>query len=124
MALQQDPRNGIYYDWDQGASFKTEQDQNLRKIGSILNVSAIDFTATPPGSPSDGDTHIVAATGATGDFVGQENNIAIWFNDDSQWRFFTPTTGLTAFITTGTFANQLVAYNGTSWSTNGFTFTF
>lgn len=124
MPRQLDPRNNIVYDWPQGDStYKDDMDANLRHLGSMLNVSVTNILATPPGSPNNGDSYIVGAS-ATGAWVGQENNIAIWFNDDTQWRFFTPTTGLTSFVTTGTFANQLIAFNGTNWSTNGFTFTF
>lgn len=124
MALQQDPRNEIYYDWDQGeGGWKANMDANLRYLGSMLNLAAIDFENNPPASPSNGDTYIVGTAG-TGDWSGQDNDIAIWFNDDTLWRFFTPTTGMTCFITTGSSANQLRAFNGTSWSTNGFTFTF
>ena len=96
---------------------------NIRYIGSTLNVAAIDFENDPPGSPSDGDTYIVDSV-PTGVWVGQSDDIAIWFNTDAVWRFFTPIAGVTAFITTGTRINELVAFNGTSWSTNGFLYTF
>lgn len=123
MAVQQEPRNGISYNWDQGESgWKTLMDSNLRTLGSLLNVSVQNILSTPPGSPTNGDSYIIGV--GTGLWAGENNNIAIWFNDDTVWRFFTPTTGVTAFVTTGSFANQLIAYNGTSWSTNGFTFTF
>lgn len=123
MAVQQEPRNGISYNWDQGESgWKTLMDSNLRTLGSLLNLSVIDIINDPPGSPTDGDAYIVLV--GTGLWNGEDDNIAIWFDDDSVWRLFTPTTGITSFVTTGTFANQLIAYNGTNWSTNGFTFTF
>lgn len=124
MAAQQEPRNGVYYGWDQGDStWKTNMDGNLRYIGSTLNVSASDLANDPPGSPANGDTIIVDSV-PTGDFVGHEDDIAIWFDDDSQWRFFTPVAGLTCLYTGGTLVDQLRAYNGTGWSTNGFAFTF
>ena len=92
MPLQQDPRNAISYDWPQGnAGWKQGMDDNLRYIGSMLNVSAIDIQNTPPGSPTNGDTYIVAT--GTGDWNGEDTNIAIWFNDDTTWRFFTPIAG-------------------------------
>jgi hypothetical protein len=53
-----------------------------------------DLTA-PPGSPSDGDTYLVAAS-ATGDWAGQDYNIA--FCVDGGWRFYAPFEGLSAFI--------------------------
>lgn len=44
----------------------------------------------PPGSPAEGDRHLVIAT-ATGAFAGMENNIAIYWGAD--WVFYTPPEG-------------------------------
>lgn len=126
MAIQTDPRNGITYNWDQGDStYKDAMDANLRKIGSILNITIINTFSTPPVSPSNGDAYIVG-TAPTGDWENEEKNIAIWFANDETpaWRFFDATAGMTAFVTSGTQANQLIAFNGTAWSANGFAFTF
>lgn len=124
MALEQDPRNGINYNWDLGASFKTEMDENFRKLGSIINPSVINFPInSPPPSPTNGDAYIVGAA-PTGVFIGHTNDIAIWFGEEDTpaWLFFPPTTGQTCVVQTGTHANELIMYNGTSWLTNGFTF--
>lgn len=52
-------------------------------------------TTSPPGSPSDGDTYVVAAS-ATGDWSGQDDNVAIWDASESPaaWNFVTPTDGM------------------------------
>jgi hypothetical protein len=54
-----------------------------------------DTLTAPPGSPSDGDMHIVAAT-ATGDWAGQETKLAIYYNGG--WSFVTPTGGMMMFV--------------------------
>ena len=41
-------------------------------------------TATPPGSPAEGDTYYVPA-GATGAWTGQDGNLTYWYN--GTWRF-------------------------------------
>lgn len=48
-------------------------------------------TTTPPGSPTDGDAYVVAAS-ATGAWSGQDDAIAIWDADESPpaWNFVTP----------------------------------
>lgn len=66
--------------------------------------------ATPPGSPSEGDRYIVAAT-ATGDWVGEENSIA-WF-DGSSWVFDTPTEGFLLWVSD---EDKHYKFDGTSWS--------
>lgn len=52
----------------------------------------IDFLATPPGSPADGDRYIVVATG-TGDWAGKETQIATWDDANSVWTFLVPNIG-------------------------------
>lgn len=51
-------------------------------------------TTTPPGSPSEGDTHLVP-TGATGDWAGQTNSIAHFLN--GTWLFYPPKNGYVVF---------------------------
>lgn len=50
-------------------SYRREDEDFLTPVKSILN--------TPPGAPSDGDRYIVGCS-PTGDWVGQEGNIAEW----------------------------------------------
>lgn len=53
--------------------------------------SVFTISTTPPGSPSSGDRYLIASTGATGAWTGQEKKIAEW--DGATWNFTTPTTG-------------------------------
>lgn len=62
--------------------------------------SALTFAASPPGSPTVGDVHIVD-TAATGGFSGHDDEIA--FYTRRGWRFASPEIGLTLLVdSTGT----------------------
>lgn len=67
--------------------------------------------STPPGSPADGDLYIVAGTG-TGDWAGQDGDLAAYHSGDSEWRFLTPTEGMTFWVSDD---NDLIVYDGSSW---------
>lgn len=51
--------------------------------------------STPPGSPGDGDCYIVGQ-GASADWAGEENKIAIFLGTD--WYFVTPKPGYFAYV--------------------------
>lgn len=128
MTVYQDPRNGVYYNWTSGdAGYGTNVNNNLLNIGLFSHISVIDMTTTaPPGSPSEGDSYVVA-TGGSGYWNGEDGNIAIWARPVTggtsvpEWIFLVPKAGWTVLdISTG----GLLAHNGTIWSTNSFTFTF
>lgn len=51
--------------------------------------------ATPPGSPAEGDAHLVIAT-ATGAWAGYEGYIAVYMN--SAWVFVTPYIGMLVLV--------------------------
>ena len=70
--------------------------------------------STPPASPSDQDTYIVAA-GATGAWAGQSNNIAIWSSFYRIWFFIIPRTGWFVYITS---TSYLVVWNGAAWTSS------
>jgi hypothetical protein len=67
------------------------------------------FVNTPPGSPADGDLYLTGAA-PTGAWSGYAYKIAYCI--DGGWRFFTPFTGLRAFVA-GT--NAFLLYVGGSW---------
>jgi len=77
-------------------------------IGFWPNVLDKDLTA-PPGSPSLGDTYIVA-TGATGLWAAQDDKIAVW---DSSWKFYAQAEGWTAWVSD---EDAYYTYNS-GWST-------
>lgn len=62
-------------------------------LANVINIT----TTAPPGSPTEGDAYIIAAT-ATGDWTGKENQIAIWHN--LAWRYIVPAVGLSIWDTT------------------------
>lgn len=63
----------------------------------VVQLSALSATtATPPASPTDGDTYVVA-TGGTGDWAGQDGNIAIY--DKTLWAFTPPADGWLCYVT-------------------------
>ncbi len=77
----------------------------------------IDMTLTaPPGSPSADDMYVVAPT-ATGDWSGQEDDIARFFDDTvtNGWEFYTPFTGMQIKDLN---TNLNYEWTGTLWAVN------
>lgn len=61
----------------------------LLVIDALLQSAVIDMDLTaPPGSPSDGDLHIVGGS-ATGAWDGQDNNLARYVAEGDFWQFYT-----------------------------------
>ncbi len=67
-------------------------------------------TATPPGSPTEGQAWIVAPS-ATGIWVGQDNNIAHYYG--SVWNYYTPQQGWRFYNKADTLVWQ---YDGLNWA--------
>ncbi len=114
MAEIQDPRTGIWYDFDLGyTTWKTKMDANLKLLGLMQQFAVIDRDLTaPPGGESDGDSYIVGPS-ATGLWAGQEDDIAIWIDADSAWTFLTPKEGWICFIEDEAVLSE---YTGTLWT--------
>lgn len=88
--------------------------QTFRRLDVLVNLTVFNRTVTaPPGGPSDGDRYIVAGT-ATGDFTGQENNVAMFLGSD--WIFFTPSEGWRAYDQG---ADEFILFDGSDWVVNG-----
>ena len=84
-------------------------------IGTLGNLAVIDRDlATPPGSPSDGDTYIVATSG-TGDWSGEDGNIAYYDGTHSAWQFATPAEGWRCYVQD---ENVWLFHNGSAWTTD------
>lgn len=74
---------------------ETTHNEALRIVDVLANALIIDRDlSTPPGSPSNGDLYIVAATG-TGDWAGQDGNLAFYYDG---WTFITPFEGFNAWV--------------------------
>ena len=70
-------------------------------------VSAIE---TAPATSVKGDRSLVAAADATGDFLGQENNIA--WHDGTAWKFDTPEEGWVVYNEAD---STLYVFDGMAW---------
>lgn len=85
----------------------------LQLLDLLVQSSVINTTTTaPPGSPSEGDAYVIAAT-ATGDWAGRENDIAAYQN--GAWVYLSPNEGWTVFDKSGNLA--YIYYSG-SWNSS------
>ena len=113
MPAKTEPMSGLSYGWDFGESgWNTDMDANLLSIGRFayhLSIKDRDL-ATPPGSPTAGDTYIVAAA-PTEAWAGQAGKVAVW--SGSSWAFGTPRVGWVAYIED---EEVLSAYKAAGWS--------
>lgn len=86
----------------------------LRLLDAMVQLAVLDRTRTvPPGSPGDGDRHIVAA-GATGLWAGWDLNIAYWV--DGAWTRLVPRSGWMAWIAAEA---AFVGWDGSAWQALG-----
>lgn len=82
----------------------------IRALDAIVQLGVEDRDlATPPASPAEGASYIVAA-GAGAAWIGHEGNIAAF--QDGAWEFYTPQEGWTAWVGD---EDILVAWTGTTW---------
>lgn len=79
------------------------------RIDAVMNNGAISrVTATPPGSPADGDLYIVGPS-PTGDWSGHADALTYF---DQIWRFITPLEGMTLWVND---EDTLYIYSGSVW---------
>jgi hypothetical protein len=92
------------------ASAEAAINQALNVLDASINLVVINATTTaPPGSESNGDRYIVAAT-ATGAFAGHENDIAVYIDG---YVFLTPAVGWSAYDQS---TGVELLWNGTAWA--------
>ena len=117
MAAVTGPRNGMQHSWALGEpGWNTGMDANMKfadNFGMHLSVKDRDLAA-PPGSPSNGDTYIIAAA-ATGAWAGKATGtLTMWSTQDAAWRFATPRMGMFCYIED---EQKISVYKtGTGWS--------
>lgn len=71
---------------------------SLRKLDTLVGASVASITNTPPGSPTDGERHIVD-TSPTGAWSGHADAIAYWVAGSfNEWRFSAPSAGWLAYV--------------------------
>jgi len=86
----------------------------LNVIDALLQTAVIDMSLTaPPGSPSDGDLYIVAS-GATGAWAGQDNNLARYVAEGDFWQFYEA--GTQVHIVLNLDDGGLYAWTGSTWA--------
>lgn len=85
----------------------------LNVIDALLQTAVIDMDQTaPPGSPADGDLHIVAA-GGTGAWAGQDNNLARYVEEGGFWQFYVAGTQVHLILNKD--GGGLYAWSGSAW---------
>lgn len=103
MAAVTLPNNSVKTGYPNGAAtWGADMNRNLRLLDALANMRVIDKDlAAPPGSPSSGQTYIVAAS-PTGAWAGQAGNLAIWQAGDdiavAGWFFVPPRSGWRAYV--------------------------
>ena len=82
----------------------------LRGMDALVQISAISFAATPPVSPSNGDTYIISddgESGPQGEWAGKLNQIAVYSTQITEhgnntltpgWEYYIPNPGWIAFV--------------------------
>lgn len=82
----------------------------LRILDGLVQLSVLDRDLTaPPGSPADGDRHIVAS-GGTGDWTGWDLNVALF--TDGTWLRLPPRAGWRAWVEN---EGLLLVCDGAGW---------
>jgi hypothetical protein len=82
----------------------------IRVLDAILQIGVADRDlTTPPSSPAEGASYIVA-TGGTGAWLGKDLSIAAW--QDGAWAFYPPREGWLAWVAD---EDLLLAWDGTVW---------
>lgn len=117
MAAKTEPRSGLNYGWNFGETgWNVGMDSNLTRLGRFgFHLSALSRAlATPPASPADGATYIVAAD-PTDAWAGHAGKVAVWVpgTPAGAWVFATPRLGWVAYVED---EEVLTAYKAAGWS--------
>ena len=92
------------------AAKEIAHNEALRVIDALMSGKAITLTTTtPPGTPTEGDVHIVAAS-STGAWSGQDEKIAHFYAN--AWYFYTAKTGMTLWCDE---VGDWIVFNGSAW---------
>jgi hypothetical protein len=124
MSIVNGPKIGTMVSAANGDTYGDGERHQFRSWQALVQANVKNTTlATPPGSPSNGDTYIVAAA-PTGAWTGQAGNIAYWAVDAQDgpsitpniatgaWEFYTPLAG---WIVYDQNSGANYQFNGTSW---------
>jgi hypothetical protein len=121
MSVNLGPKIPIMVSGASGDTYLTQGNALLRALQPLLETNVIDLSLnTPPATPNNGDTYIVAA-GGTGDWTGHDTEIAYWSTDNStalggEWEFYTPAKG---WIIGNQLDGAAYIFDGATWVTIG-----
>lgn len=118
MALANGPNTGLVVDGDIGELHYLELMRKWRAEDLLLQCVVISRLSTPPGSPVDGDSYIVAAS-PTGAWVGHATHLARWSTKIAAWEFIVPKEGWEAHVVAET--TKLSFISGAWVKTTGLT---
>lgn len=80
----------------------------LNHIDGLLQAAVLGTEDAPPGSPADGDQYIVGA--GSGDWVGQDDNVARYVAEGTYWQFYEAGAEVREVLDLSDFTNK--AYTG------------
>jgi hypothetical protein len=105
------PRFGLPYIAQGQAQKEVTHNDALVRLDALVDLYILDRDlATPPGSPTDGDAYLVAAS-PTGAWAGQAGNIAYLI--DGGWRFYVPVKGLVAYVAD---EQTIIVFTASGWA--------
>lgn len=98
------PGLGLLGFWDPFSSgWDTGMDENLRKLSALVQPYVLSRVASLPGSPTNGDVHIVT----TG---GNANDVAL--RDNGSWVYLTPGEGWVVYDRD---TDEYIKFTGSAW---------
>lgn len=115
MAIKNGPNTGLFVHALAGEGHYNDITKLFRWLDFFMNPTVKSYAvATPPGSPVDGDTYLVAAS-PTGAWAGRAQNYARWTTDLAvpAWEFIVPRTG---FLVYNLATSAPLRYNGATWA--------
>lgn len=116
MALTNGPNLGVLVNGALGEEHYDELMAQWRALDTLIQCNVISMTlTTPPGSPADGDTYIVAAS-PTGAWAGKATNLARWSAVLGAWEFFAPKEGWKTYCLADGGDHK---FDGTAWVVTG-----
>lgn len=116
MTLSVGPNLGMLVHGALGEEHYDELMAQWRALDTLIQCNVISMAlATPPGSPADGATYIVAAS-PTGAWAGKATNLARWSAVLGAWEFFAPKEGWKAYCLADDLDHK---FNGTAWVVAG-----
>ena len=110
MPAKLEPISKLNYAWPKGENdWNLGMDENLRRIGVLLQNGIESHTAQVPASPTTGKLYIVPPS-ATGTWAGKSGQIATW--EPSAWFFVEPRDGMIMYNVN---TKDILVYIGASW---------